>query len=114
MKTLFTLLFLFIGGVVLAKDGTEITRVSDDTYKSVTILGDHFAQIGYYKLIDGVLEQDGRWIEYSVIGKTIVKYDDGHIVWIKTPDGAKYSSVEIQMVKLKTKIQKLESLLANN
>lgn len=113
MRTLLILLFILIGFGSYSQ--TELTKVKKDLYiaKVYCDVG-NLTQTGFYKEVDNELEPHRRWKQYTPLGTLVVKYDEGQLQWIKLYDGRKYTKSEIEVMKLKLKVQKLEILLANN
>lgn len=116
MKTLFTLLTLLLTiNLFSQSDTTKIYQVSDQKFLLIKYdqSGD-LLERGYYLVIDGELEPHGKWVHFNQMGKTVAHFDEGVMMKIKLYDGSVYTKSEIEVEKLKLKIEKLETLLATN
>jgi hypothetical protein len=67
-------------------------------------------QRGYYKQLDGTLIVHGIWKNnYG----TVALFEDGKMLWIKPKGDRKYTSDEIQLHRLKRKVEMLEQKLTS-
>ena len=95
MKTLITTLFLFFSITAFSQ---EIVRFKNEYQK------------GYFIKVNDKFEPHGVWKAFY--GKA--KYDSGKLVWIHLNNNRRYTSEEIQIAQLQSKIKRLESAVSLN
>lgn len=111
MKTIITsILFLLITLPILAQERT-LEKVDENLfeYKVFNEEGDLY-QKGFYKKQNGTYIVHGVWRDYA---GTKVLYENGQLVWIKPKDDRKYTFNEIQIHRLKRKVEMLEQKITS-
>ena len=114
MKTILTTLAL-VCMVSFSYSQSKLKKVKKNTYKMVQSLQSG-TQIGLFKKTnDGNMVRHGEWKllkDNEVISK--VYYQNDVMVWVEPKIGTRYTKEQIQIERLKMKVNKLEKELASN
>ena len=90
----------------------QLTEVEEGLYEVKFENDDKsVSQTGVYKIMDDKLVKHGIWKIYTgskVITKA--KFEDDDLMWIKS-NGENYSSEDIEILKLRSRVKTLESLI---
>ena len=108
-KLILSILLLLITLPILAQE-RKLEQVDGNLYSYKLYDGKELTQTGYYKNIDGTLIVHGMW--KNNLGTTAL-FDNGDLVWIKPKGQKKYTSGEIQLHRLKRKVEMLEAKLTS-
>ncbi len=104
------LIFLIVGVSNLFGQERVLKHLDGNLYSYTSYDNGKVAQRGYYKELDGTLIVHG-------IGKnnygTTALFEDGKMLWIKPKGDRKYTSEEIQLHRLKRKVEMLEQKLTS-
>ena len=112
MKNLITLAFvLFLTTTTFGQNKT-LEQVENNLYEFTTKDSGKVLQRGYYKIIDGKYKPHGFWKDYQF--KTTAYFEYGTMMWIKPNGKSKYTYEEMELHRLKRKVEKLESIIALN
>lgn len=109
--------FNFIIGLVLLvpmlgySQQKQLTKVDNNLYEYVVTNGQIVTQKGFYKKINGEYVIHGTWSDLS---GTRAYYENGKLIWIKPKGDKKYTHDEIELHRLRRKVEKLEDKLASN
>jgi len=91
---------------------TNLIEIQDNLYKVVVKSEEgSLHQTGFYKRVDKKFVKDGIWKIYD--GKnvlTVGEYDNDKLSWI-TSNGVTYTKSDIQIMKLKHKVLRLQEQL---
>ena len=108
-KLTLSILLLLLTLPILAQE-RKLEQVDGNLYSYKLYDGKQVTQTGYYKNIDGTLIVHGMW--RNNLGTTAL-FDNGDLVWIKPKGQKKYTSEEIQLHRLKRKVEMLEQKLTS-
>ena len=108
-KLITTIILLVIALPILAQE--RVVEHIDGNLYSYTLYDDgKVEQRGYYKELDGTLIVHGIWKDnYG----TVALFENGKMLWIKPKGHKKYTSEEIQLHRLKRKVEMLEQKLTS-
>jgi len=109
-KIILSILFLLVTLPMLAQQ--RILEKVDETLYEYTIYdsqGD-LHQKGFYKKLNGTFFEHGIWRDEH---GTKALYELGQLVWIKPKGDRKYTSDEIQLHRLKRKVEMLEQKITS-
>jgi len=110
-RIILSILFLLVTLPMLAQQRT-IEKVDGSNLYECKVFnskGD-LHQKGFYKNQNGTFIEHGVWRDN--LGTTAL-YEDGMLVWIKPKGQKKYTSTEIQLHRLKRKVEMLEQKLTS-
>jgi hypothetical protein len=94
---------------ILAQE-RRLEQVENNLYSYTSYDNGKVAQRGYYKKLDGTLIVHGIWKDnYG----TVALFENGKMLWIKPKGRKKYTSDEIQLHRLKRKVEMLEQKLTS-
>jgi hypothetical protein len=94
---------------ILAQE-RRLEQVENNLYSYTSYDNGKVAQRGYYKKLDGTLIVHGIWKDnYG----TVALFENGKMLWIKPKGRKKYTSNEIQLHRLKRKVEMLEQKLTS-
>ena len=111
MKTLITSILLLIFTLPIQAQERKLELVDDNLYKYQFVNEEgQITQSGYYKKINGSYLPHGFWRDN--VG-TKAEYRNGIMVWIKPKGQKKYTFEELQIQKLKNRIEMLEQKLTS-
>ena len=111
MKTLITSILLLIFTLPIQAQERKLELVDDNLYKYQFVSEEgQITQSGYYKKVDGTYLPHGFWRDN--VG-TRAEYRNGIMVWIKPKGQKKYTFEELQIQKLKNRIEMLEQKLTS-
>ena len=111
MKTLITSILLLIFTLPIQAQERKLELVDDNLYKYHFVNEEgQITQSGYYKKIDGTYLPHGFWRDN--VG-TKAEFRNGTMVWIKPKGQKKYTFEELQIQKLKNRIEMLEQKLTS-
>ena len=108
--------FIFIIGFVLLlpislySQSKQLTKVDENLYEFVVRDGQKIVQQGFYKKVNGEYIIHGTWSDFS---GTRAYYENGNMIWIKPKGDKKYSREEIELHRLRKKVDRLEDKLAS-
>ena len=110
MKKLITTIILLVMALPILAQERVVEHIDGNLY-SYTLYNDgKVEQKGYYKELDGTLIVHGIWKNnYG----TMALFEDGKMLWIKPKGDRKYTSDEIQLHRLKRKVEMLEQKLTS-
>jgi len=104
------LIFLIVGVSNLFGQERVLKHLDGNLYSYISYDNGKVAQRGYYKKLDGTLIVHGIWRDN--FGTTAL-FENGNMVWIKPKGRKKYTSDEIQLHRLKRKVEMLEQKLTS-
>jgi len=104
------LIFLIVGVSNLFGQERVLKHLDGNLYSYTSYDNGKVAQRGYYKELDGTLIVHGIW--KNNYGTTAL-FEDGKMLWIKPKGDRKYTSEEIQLHRLKRKVEMLEQKLTS-
>jgi len=104
------LIFLIVGVSNLFGQERVLKQLDGNLYSYTSYDNGKVAQRGYYKELDGTLIVHGIW--KNNYGTTAL-FEDGKMLWIKPKGDRKYTSEEIQLHRLKRKVEMLEQKLTS-
>jgi hypothetical protein len=104
------LIFLIVGVSNLFGQERVLEKVNDNLYSYTLYDNGKVEQRGYYKELDGTLIVHGIWKNNH---GTTALFEDGKMLWIKPKGRKKYTSDEIQLHRLKRKVEMLEQKLTS-
>jgi len=109
-KFTISILLLLISLPILAQE-RKIEQVDENLY-IYRVFDDsgRLQQKGFYKNIDGTLFEHGIWIDNF---GTKAEFQNGTMVWIQPKGQKRYTSEEIQLHRLKRKVEMLEAKLTS-
>ena len=109
-RTILSILFLLVTLPILAQQRT-LEKVDENLfeYKVFNEEGD-LHQKGFYKKQNGTYIVHGMWRDFS---GTKALYENGKLVWIKPKGKEKVTFREIQLHRLKRKVEILEQKLTS-
>ena len=111
MKTLITSILLLIFTLPIQAQERKLELVDDNLYKYQFVNEEgQITQSGYYKKVDGTYLPHGFWRDN--VG-TKAEYRNGIMVWIKPKGQKKYTFEELQIQKLKNRIEMLEQKITS-
>jgi len=114
MKTILTTL-LFVFMVSFSYSQNKLKKVKNNTYEMVETL-ESGTQVGFFKKTsDGKFVRHGEWKllkDDNVI--TTVYYENDVMVWIEPENGKRYTKEQLEIERLKNKVNKLQEELASN
>ena len=110
MRKLITTIILLVMALPILEQERVVENIDVNLY-SYTLYNDgNVEQKGYYKELDGTLIVHGIWKNnYG----TMALFEDGKMLWIKPKGDRKYTSDEIQLHRLKRKVEMLEQKLTS-
>ena len=110
-RIILSILFLLVTLPILAQERIleKVDGLNLYEYRVFNSEGD-LHQKGFYKKQNGTLIEHGIWRDN--VG-TIALYEHGTLVWIKPKGRKKYTSTEIQLHRLKRKVEMLEQKLTS-
>ena len=110
MRKLITTIILLVMALPILAQERVVEHIDGNLY-SYTLYDDgKVEQRGYYKELDGTLIVHGIWKNnYG----TVALFEDGKMLWIKPKGDRKYTSDEIQLHRLKRKVEMLEQKLTS-
>ena len=110
MRKLITTIILLVMALPILAQERVVEHIDGNLY-SYTLYNDgKVEQKGYYKELDGTLIVHGIWKNnYG----TMALFEDGKMLWIKPKGDRKYTSDEIQLHRLKRKVEMLEQKLTS-
>ena len=104
------LIFLIVGVSNLFGQERVLKHLDGNLYSYRMYDGKKVTQSGYYKKLDGTLIVHGIWKDnYG----TVALFENGKMLWIKPKGQKKYTSEEIQLHRLKRKVEMLEQKLTS-
>ena len=110
MRKLITTIILLVMALPILAQERVVEHIDGNLYSYKLYDGKQITQRGYYKQIDGTLFEHGIWKNnYG----TIALFEDGKMLWIKPKGDRKYTSDEIQLHRLKRKVEMLEQKLTS-
>jgi len=88
----------------------DIAQVSFNKYEVVEHLSDNLTQVGYFKVIDGIMVRHGIW-KLIRNGEVVKKayYENGEFKWIECRINGKFTRDQLQIERLKRKVERLEA-----
>lgn len=86
-----------------------VEKVDTNLYKYTVKTNGKVHQKGYYKLIDGIFEEHSYW--RNEFG-TVAYFENGKMIWIKPNGKRKYTYREMELNKLRRKVERLEAIVA--
>ena len=111
MKTLITSILLLLFTLPILAQERKLELVDDNLYKYHFVNEEgQITQSGYYKKVDGTYLPHGFWRDN--VG-TKAEYRNGIMVWIKPKGQKKYTFEELQIQKLKNRIEMLEQKITS-
>ena len=110
MKRLITTTLLLLMTLPILAQERRLEQVENNLYSYTSYDNGKVAQRGYYKKLDGTLIVHGIWKDnYG----TVALFENGNMLWIKPKGQKKYTSEEIQLHRLKRKVEMLEQKLTS-
>ena len=110
MKRLITTTLLLLMTLPILAQERRLEQVENNLYSYTSYDNGKVAQRGYYKKLDGTLIVHGIWKDnYG----TVALFENGKMLWIKPKGRKKYTSDEIQLHRLKRKVEMLEQKLTS-
>lgn len=110
MKRLITTTLLLLMTLPILAQERRLEQVENNLYSYTSYDNGKVAQRGYYKKLDGTLIVHGIWKDnYG----TVALFENGKMLWIKPKGHKKYTSEEIQLHRLKRKVEMLEQKLTS-
>lgn len=110
MKRLITTTLLLMMTLPILAQERRLEQVENNLYSYTSYDNGKVAQRGYYKKLDGTLIVHGIWKDnYG----TVALFENGKMLWIKPKGRKKYTSNEIQLHRLKRKVEMLEQKLTS-
>ena len=110
MKRLITTTLLLLMTLPILAQERRLEQVENNLYSYTSYEDGKVAQRGYYKKLDGTLIVHGIWKDnYG----TVALFENGKMLWIKPKGRKKYTSNEIQLHRLKRKVEMLEQKLTS-
>lgn len=110
MKRLITTTLLLLFTFPILAQERRLEQVENNLYSYTSYEDGKVAQRGYYKKLDGTLIVHGIWKDnYG----TVAFFENGKMLWIKPKGRKKYTSNEIQLHRLKRKVEMLEQKLTS-
>jgi len=112
LKIFYLLLITFVLtiGNLYGQERT-LEKVDTNLYQYTHTQNGKVHQKGYYKIIDGNYEEHWYWRNYA---GTVAYFENGKMLWIKPKGKKKYTYREIELHKLRSKVERLEAIVALN
>jgi hypothetical protein len=110
MRKLITTIILLVMTLPILAQERVVEHIDGNLYSYKMYDGKQLTQRGYYKNINGTLFEHGIWKDN--FGTTAL-FEKGKMVWIKPKGDRKYTSDEIELNRLKRKVQMLEQKLTS-
>ena len=109
-KIILSILFLLVTFPMLSQE--KILEKVDEGLYEYTVFNNEgeFHQKGFYKKQNGMFIEHGIWRDQF---GTKILFEFGKIVWIKPKGDRRYTSAELQIHRLRNRIQRLESTLTS-
>ena len=110
MRKLITTIILLVMALPILAQERVVEHIDGNLYSYKLYDNGKVEQRGYYKELDGTLIVHGIWKNnYG----TVALFEDGKMLWIKPKGDRKYTSDEIQLHRLKRKVEMLEQKLTS-
>jgi len=110
MRKLITTIILLVMALPILAQERVVEHIDGNLYSYKLYDNGKVEQRGYYKQLDGTLIVHGIWKNnYG----TVALFEDGKMLWIKPKGDRKYTSDEIQLHRLKRKVEMLEQKLTS-
>ena len=110
MKKFITTIILLVMSLPILAQKRVVEHIDGNLYSYKLYDNGKVEQRGYYKELDGTLIVHGIW--KNNYGTTAL-FEDGKMIWIKPKGDRKYTSDEIQLHRLKRKVEMLEQKLTS-
>jgi hypothetical protein len=108
-KIMFSILLLFLSLPMLAQE-RRLEQVDERLFSYREYSEGGISQSGYYEKLNGQYVPTGLW--RNSLG-TIAYFQNGEMMWIKPKGSTKVSKDQIEIHRLKRKVEKLEQTLTS-
>jgi hypothetical protein len=108
-KIMFSVILLFLSFPILAQE-KRLEQVDDRLFSYKEYNDGKIFQSGYYEKLNGEYIATGLW--KNSLG-TIAYFENGEMLWIKPKGSVKVSKEQIEIHRLKRKVEKLEKALTS-